>query len=381
MEEAMTRGTVPVRPPRDLRLDVLRGWMQISIFISHVAGTRFIWGIHASWGLSDSSEQFVLLSGLTLGSVFALKMTRDSFGRARADLLRRTIQLYGTHLAVLCAFAALVLGAEAMRLLPGEVARLHWTLLVERPWVAVPAAAALLYQPDLMGILPVFVGCMLLLPGFLSLAHRAGAWALLPSVALYAAVQGRWVATPTLFENGIAFDPLAWQFLFLLGAWIGHRSLLHGPIVSRSALLLAGAAAMVLFGLWARLVGYGLLPGPVFATAVLAHKEVLAPARLLHALSLAYLVAVLVPREVAWMRLPLGRMLACIGRNSLRVFCAGLFLAWGTTTTLRLHPEAATWLDPLLIAAGVAALALVAWLAERGRSRVGLVAPIPQAAG
>jgi hypothetical protein len=293
----MIRGTVPICPPRDQRLDMLRSWMQISIFVSHIAGTRFIWGIHASWGLSDSSEQFVLLSGLTLGSVSALKMARDGFRKARVDLLRRTMRLYGTHLAVLCAFAALVLGAEATRFLPGEVARLHWTLLAERPWVAVPAATALLYQPDLMGILPVFICCMLLLPGFLWLAHRAGAWALLPCVAFHAAVQAGWVATPALFENGIAFDPLAWQFLFLLGAWIGHRSLLHGPVVPRSALLLAGAAAMVFFGLWARLVGHGLLPGPAFAVEVLAHKEVLAPARLLHALSLAYLVAVLVPSD------------------------------------------------------------------------------------
>jgi hypothetical protein len=355
--------------------------MQISIFVSHIARTRFAWGIHASWGLSDSSEQFVFLSGLTLGSVFALKMTRDGFGKARADLLRRTMRLYWTHLAVLCAFAALVLGAEATRLLPGEVERLHWTLLAKRPWVAVPAAAALLYQPDLMGILPVFVCCMLLLPGFLWLAHHAGVWALLPSAALYAAVQAGWLATPAFFENGIAFDPLAWQLLFLLGAWIGHRSLLHGPVVPRSALLLGGAAVVVLFGLWARLVGYSFLPGPTFATAALVHKEVLAPARLLHALSLAYLVAVLVPREAAWMRLPPGWVLACIGRNSLRVFCVGLFLAWVAGTTLRLHSEAAAWLDPLLIATGAASLVLVAWLAERGGARAAPARPIPQAAG
>jgi len=55
------------RPPRDLRLDVVRGWMQLSIFISHVAGTACIWLIHASWGLSDSSEQFVFLSASPSG--------------------------------------------------------------------------------------------------------------------------------------------------------------------------------------------------------------------------------------------------------------------------------------------------------------------------
>lgn len=102
----------PARPPRDLRLDIVRGWMQVSIFVSHVAGTAFAWGIHAAWGLSDSSEQFVLLSGLTLGSVFALKAARGGFGAARADMARRTLRLYGTHLTVFFMFAALALWAE-----------------------------------------------------------------------------------------------------------------------------------------------------------------------------------------------------------------------------------------------------------------------------
>ena len=365
----MAPNTVPARPPRDLRLDVIRGWMQISIFISHVAGTRFAWGIHANWGLSDSSEQFVLLSGLTLGSVFTLKMARDGFGMAWTDMLWRTFRLHRTHLLVFCAFAALVLAAEATSLLSGEVARLHWTLLAERPWLALPAAAAMLYQPDFMGILPVFICGMALLPGFLWLAWRIGAWALLPSALLYGVVQAGWLAMPAPFENGIAFDPLAWQLLFLLGAWIGHCTLLHGPVVPRSVLLSGGALCVVLVGLWMRLVEHGFLAGPALAAEALMHKEVLAPPRLLHALSLAYLVAVVVPREAGWMHLLPGRVLTGIGRNSLRVFCAGLFLAWGAGAMLRLRPAAAPLLDPLVIALGVAVLAVVARLAEPGHGR------------
>ena len=64
--------TIPARPPRDQRLDIVRGWLQLSIFATHAGGT-FIggWMIHAAWGFSDSSELFVFLSGFTLGSVFA----------------------------------------------------------------------------------------------------------------------------------------------------------------------------------------------------------------------------------------------------------------------------------------------------------------------
>ncbi|MBX9698966.1 MAG: OpgC domain-containing protein [Acetobacteraceae bacterium] len=356
------------RPPRDTRLDIMRGWMQVSIFISHVVGSLFYWSIHAAWGLSDSSEQFIFLSGFTLGSVFTLKAARDGFPAARADMLQRARKLYVTHLTVFAMFAALVFAA-GMQLLPGEVGRLHWSFLAEQPWFAVPAAALTLYQPDFMGILPTFVWCMLLLPGFLWLTDRVGAWALLLSVLAYAGVQlGVW-ATPAPFDNGIAFDPLAWQLLFLTGAWFGRRALVGGAAVERNGALMLGAVAVVLFGLWARLVEHGFVPGPELAVAALMHKEALALPRLLHALALAYLVAVLMPREARWMRGAPAQAMAAIGRHSLQVFCLGLFLAWGATTALRLWPDQAPWLDPLVIGLGVVALWGLAIVRDRRARR------------
>lgn len=361
---------VPRPPPRDLRMDIMRGWMQISIFVSHIFGTAFAWGIHAAWGISDSSEQFVFLSGLALGSVFALKSARDGFGAARGDLARRTWHLYRTHLLVLALFAALVLAAEMWLPLPGEVARRGWSLLVESPLQAVAGAGLMLWQPEFMGILPVFVWCMLLLPPFMWLVERIGTWALLPPLALYVATQFGLVATPGIGPNGIAFDPLAWQMIFLLGAWLGRRALLCGQAAPRRGWLVAAASAMVLFGLWVRLVDHGALPGPEHIVTVMWGKEVLAPARLLHALALAYLVAALLPREAPWMRGVLGTAMATIGRHSLQVFCVGLFLAWGASLALERWPAEALWLDPLLVFGGSAVLLGVASLLDQRRSRM-----------
>lgn len=355
-------------PPRDLRLDVVRGWMQVSIFVSHVAGTAFAWGIHAAWGLSDSSEQFVFLSGLALGSVFTLKAARDGAAAARGDLMRRTTHLYRTHIAVLVLFAAAVIAAEALLHLPGEVHRLGWSWLVEAPWFAIPAAASLFWQPAFMGILPVFVWCMLLLPAFLWLVERFGALALFAPVLVWAAVQTGWIATPGFGATGIAFDPLAWQLLFLLGAWFGRRALLQGQAVPRHPALIAAALAVVLAGLWVRLVGHGVLPGPEAAALALAGKEVLAPARLIHALALAYLVAVLVPPEAGWMQGAPAALLAAIGRHSLQVFCVGLFLAWAFSLALAGWGGAVPWLDPLLVVGGVAILAAVGLVRDRRRT-------------
>lgn len=365
------QATIPTRPPRDLRLDVLRGWMQVSIFVSHVVGTSLAWGIHAAWGLSDSSEMFVLLSGLTLGSVFALKSAKLGAAAAQRDLVARALRLHRTHLLVFFIFAAMVLLADMLFHVPIAVERFGWQYLVEQPFRAVLAAFTGLYQPDFMGTLPVFVLGMLLLGPFLMLVRRIGAWALLPSFLAYAAANLGWVATPGLGGTLVAFDPLAWQFLYLLGGLLGWRAL-HGIPLPRAGWMTALAALIVAAGFAARLVGHGFLEGPALAVSAFEHKEVLAPTRLLHALALAYLVAVLVPRHAAWMEGMAGRALAAIGRHSLRVFCVGLFFAWIISRVMEAMPEQAGVLGVVLVLTGIAALWTVAVFSERARPRLAL---------
>jgi hypothetical protein len=99
---------------------------------------------------------------------------------------------------------------------------------------------------------------------------------------------------------------------------------------------------------------------------VLAGKPHIGPFGLLHGLALAYLAAVLIPREAGWMRHPAAQALAATGRRSLEVFCIGIVLSWVVTVGLRLHPGL-PWLDPVLTLAGIAALVGYAVAAERRR--------------
>src|SRR3984957_1708859 len=138
--------TLP-RPPRDTRIDIIRGWLQLTIFASHAAGSWIgAWLIHGAWGLSDSSEQFVFLSGLMLGSVFARKSARAGFGAATADMAMRTLRLYRTHLITFFLFGGMIIAVSDSGLCPGEVKRLGWSWLVSRPGRAILAALTTLYQ-------------------------------------------------------------------------------------------------------------------------------------------------------------------------------------------------------------------------------------------
>ncbi len=362
----------PQRPPRDPRLDALRGVMQMQIFISHVAGSWFAaWAIHAAWGLSDSSEQFVLLSGLGLGSLFTLKAARDGTAVAQADLRARTLRLWRMHLVVFFLFAGLVIWSDTAMKLPGEIERLGWGWMAANPIAATLAAPTLLYQPAFMDILPVFLWCMLALPVFMALLARSEAAALALSLLLYAAAQWGGLALPGLGGQEIGFNPFAWQVLFAIGAWAGRRALLHGRVLPSSPWLVRVAAAILLSGLWIRLGWHGLLPEglmlPVAETDAVFGKQDLALPRLLHALSLAVVVARVTAREGLLAR-SLFAPLRFAGRHSLEVFCPGLFLSWGATHALSLGP-AGIVLDVTAIAAGMAALLAFAWWRERGAAR------------
>jgi hypothetical protein len=349
----------PVPPPRDARLDVLRGWMQLSIFISHIGGTMFGWLIHAAWGLSDSSEQFLFLSGFGLGSVFALKEARGGTKAALLDLAQRTRRLWITHLKVFIGFGALVALVSAS-FAPGEAQRLGWAQLFEHPWLILPGLLGL-HQPEFMGILPSFLFGMVLLPALMGALETLGPRAMALPVLLYLAVQVTGWMTPAV-KGEFAFDPLAWQLVFLAGAFLGRRRLLEGEAVPRSPWLIGAALAVLGFGLAVRLQQHGAIPWPVLDSEAVMGKEHLALPRLLHAAAVTYLVAMLLPRGAAWLSGPAGRWLAAIGRNSLTIFATGLFLSYGATLVLHFAGYA-FWLDAALVALGCALLGLQArWL-------------------
>lgn len=117
MTHAATRPDA--RPPRDTRIDIIRGWLQLTIFASHAAGSWIgAWLIHGAWGLSDSSEQFVFLSGLMLGSVFARKSMREGFAAAVRDMAVRTLRLYRTHMLTFFLFGGMIIAVTGGGLFP-----------------------------------------------------------------------------------------------------------------------------------------------------------------------------------------------------------------------------------------------------------------------
>lgn len=226
-----------------------------------------------------------------------------------------------------------------LQLLPDELDRLGWGYMAREPANAIAAALATLYLPEFVNILPIFAICMALMPALAWALDRFGDWALAAPIGLYLAVHlfglSLWLPDGAY---PLGFNPFSWQIVFMLGAWLGRRTLTLGEALPASRWLTIGAVAIVALALWSRLVWYGVFPNaPALPnTDLIWGKNDLGLFRLLHALALAWLVPCLIPREADWMRSTLARWMATGGRYSLQIFCLGLFLSWGITVAFRL---------------------------------------------
>ena len=92
-------------------------------------------------------------------------------------------------------------------------------------------ALLLQFQPTFLDILPLYIVMLLIFPAMLLGLRRY--WplsVLVPSLLLYLAVQIFSISVPAYPEGHVwYFNPLAWQFLFVAGAVLGHAAMRGRP--------------------------------------------------------------------------------------------------------------------------------------------------------
>ena len=308
---------------RDQRLDTLRGYMLVAIALNHLDTELRVFSDYV-FGFVSTAEGFVFLSGLVAGLVYTRRASGRPPGELRRNAWRRAGQIYGAHVS---SFVIALVGLLLMAFVTNTVSPTSPALFFSHPSEALTMGLALLYQPGLFDILPMYCGFMLALPLILGALRRGyaarlfavsgGLW-LLSQAGLRDALQ-RWLSSFTPVNLG-AFDILAWQLFFVIGVYFGyHWAKGTRPLLSfRPALLLLCLAIAV--PLWLVLkYQQPLLPVGLNMDMVWrwADKTHLAPLRLLNFIVLAYLIAAV---AVHFPRLVAFRPLAFIGRHSLVVF-------------------------------------------------------------
>jgi len=315
---------------RDLRLDACRGLALWFIFIDHIPGNSFAWLTLRNYGFSDTTEVFVFVSGYTCMLAYGGALRQQGWPPTMTRALRRGWEIYVAFLLLLIAYFALiwVVGGGSRYL-----DETNTGFFFKNPGAAVVHAAIMQYAPVNTDILPTFVLLHLAFPALLWLMIRSATVALAASLLLYLMVQVFSWHMPAWPSGELYFNPLAWQILFVFGAWYAYEGAgrLRPIVQSRAMLVLAMlylAFSLVVALSWQIKPLEGLIPDVVSKLIYPIYKSHLAPVRLLHFLALAIVVSRLTaPDWHGLMRPSMVAMIRC-GENSLAMYCFSILLSF-----------------------------------------------------
>ncbi|MGY4282736.1 hypothetical protein ACVWXO_001956 [Bradyrhizobium sp. LM2.7] len=211
--------TLPAIGERELRLDLFRGLALWLIFIDHLPSSLLTWFTIRNYGFSDATEIFIFISGYTAAFVYGRAMLESGVVIATARILRRVWQIYVAHVFLFTIFLAEISYVATSFENPLYTEEMGIMDFLKQPDVTIVQALLLRFRPVNMDVLPLYIVLMLALPLILWSMKWKPDVTLGLSVVLYA-VTWEYDLYFSAYPNGFwAFNPLAWQLLFVFGAW------------------------------------------------------------------------------------------------------------------------------------------------------------------
>jgi len=365
---------------RDLRLDLFRGLALWLIFLDHIPSNVVSWITIRNYGFSDATEIFIFISGYTAAFVYGKVMLERGFVISSARILRRAWQIYVAHIFLFAIYMAEIsyvarsfdnpLFAEEMNILD----------FLKQPDVTIIQALLLKFKPVNMDVLPLYIVLMVMFPPILWLLRRSPTIALAVSAGVYAIAWKFDVNLPAYPEGEWAFNPFAWQLLFVFGAWCALGGAERLTVVLNSRITIGIAIAYLLVAFYIALSWS--LPAVMSPRVTQWLEDVIYPIdktnldvlRFAHFLALAVVTVWFVPRT--WPPLTSRALYPVIlcGQHSLEIFCLGVFLSFAGHFAL-VEISSAIWMQIVISVVGVAtmigAAALIAWYKRADERRPG----------
>ncbi|OPB34871.1 OpgC family protein [Bartonella taylorii] len=353
---------------RDTCIDVFRSLALLTIFINHIPGTLYESFTHRNFGFSDAAEVFVLLSGISLGLSFHVRLHQKPFTFIVRKLWQRAFQLYGAYLFT--SFVTLSLFFAGFLLWRSEklLSMNNVGLFLTQPFVAFFSTLSFGHQLGYNNILPLYIVLMLFAPFVLYLSCKHKGLLLLSSFILYLVCGFYKIAPPSYPLEGKWFlNPLSWQFLFIIGL-TATLSLKQGKTITfKPFWIVLSAGYLLLAFLWVRFNWWGILGWLGWSSPLINfNKTFLSLPRLLHIVALSVLVLCL-PRLHKWFCVSPQNPLAILGKHSLPVFVMGtVFAMFGQV--FKTVVTGTFFSDTLLIISGITLQFGVAYYYEKRRS-------------
>ena len=348
-------------------LDALRGFMLVWITFTHLP-TALSTYVNQPFGFVSAAEGFIFLSALFTGSIYFRMAEQNSYGAMRRKLSMRTLQLYLYHVLLLSFVFLVAVPIAASGTRPGlhNLLDFYFDAGARR---AVVDAVLLIYRPPLLDILPMYILFLALTPVALSASRRFGWKPILAGgftlwlLAQFGLREASWQVMNRYFGLRIplhemgSFDLWAWQFLWLVGMWVGVCWARDQLDLARLARQFTIPALFVVSALLATryAVGRGFELG---SYELYFDKWHLGVVRLLDFTA----IAVLLIRASSYLKPLSVRPLVLLGQSSLQVFCTHLLFCFAGLTLLGNASMLSSWKQFGLLATTVSAMLLTAKL-------------------
>jgi hypothetical protein len=309
------------RRGRSIEVDFFRGVVLIVIVLDHIPGSVLSHLMLHAYALCDSAEVFVFLGGYASAAAYTAVLAGRGEHAAKLRFVRRCWEIYRAYL--LTAMLTLVSGAvlALLHLNQPMVELTGWAPFAGQPLREAFDIAVLRRQPYLSSVLPMYVIFALCVPFAVPLARRSPLLALGVSVTVWALARPLAVLLSIDDMADWAFNPFAWQLMFVLGILCRVQPIREAFHATRTARWLTRVAviAVLAFAIVKLFVLTQPLPGIL--------KQNLSVDRVINFLVIAWLAAQFVRMgSIAWLaqRLP---AVVTVGRTGLVCFVTGTLVS------------------------------------------------------
>ena len=349
--------TIPT--DRDLRLDLFRGLALWFIFLGHVPSNIVAWITIRNYGFSDATEIFIFVSGFTAAFVYGRAMRDYGFVVSSARILKRAWQIYVAHIFLFVIYMGQIAYVARGFQNPLYAEEMNILEFLQQPDITLVQALLLKFKP-------VYIVLMACFPPVLWLLLKRPTLALGLSVVLYALTWEFGWNLPAYPSGYWFFNPLAWQLLFVFGAWCALGGAARLSWLLRSRVTLAIAIAYLVFAFLITLTWHiprfaPLIPKWLAEQIYPIDKTNLDVLRFAHFLAVAAVTVYFIPRDWGPLKSRWVQPAILCGQHSLEIFCLGVFLAFaGHFALVEISPGIPMQIFVSVL--GILIMVAVAWL-------------------
>lgn len=346
------------------------------LFLDHIPQNVVSMLTLRNFGFSGATDLFAFVGGYTATLNFARIALERGYLVAATRIFKRVWQLYAAYVVLFVIYVELISYAATRTAAPEIISEFNITGFIDHPIRTLIYGLFLQAKPLNLDVLQLVIAVMAVQPVFLLGLLRVPNLTLLASVALYAAARILDWNLASYPDGHWYFNPFCWQLLFTMGGWFALMSKRYARVIRAMQAVPALRAAALLYLLFALAIVSGsnvpalakMMPGPLIDTFLPDDKENVAPYRILHLLTLAFLFTLLVPRGWAHLHSYALQPLIKCGEEWLAVFCAGVFLSFAAHFIL-ITGQGSLLMQVVVSIAGILAMTGVAYYVSWSRQQ------------